>query len=150
MTKFHTDKVMLEINGWTKFAEEDVIGEGHVLGSGRMRDGKLSLSAKTELELIDRIVSFLCADTCDIELNACGEPGRVDVSFFEDANGTPATKGQIALWKQGKQRLWHCTYTFQAERVTRSDFNFEITVESTPDLIAAYRAGMSNVNGELP
>jgi hypothetical protein len=138
---------MLEVNGWTKFAEEDVFSEGHVLGSGKMRRGKLFLSAKTELELINGIVSFLCVDACDIELNACGEPGRVDVSFFEDADNNPATKAHIALWKQGNKRLWHCTYTFQVERVIRSDFNFEITAKSTPDLIAAYRAGLSNVKG---
>jgi hypothetical protein len=115
---------MLEVKGWVKYAEEDIFSDGCIIGTGYSTSGDLSFSAETEETLIDSLVSFVGADKSSVELNACDEPGRVDICLLENADGFAASKRQIEAWKLGHERLWYCTYIFQAHKVERSEFEF--------------------------
>ena len=113
-----------EVNGWYKISEEDSYEQG-CFGPGNDDSGSDSFSGDTLDELFESILEFLCMDTTPeamrdtIEINSCGEPGRVDISRMEDAQGYEATKHDLELWKQGEKRLWYCTYIFGVQHVDR-------------------------------
>jgi len=114
---------MLEAKGWIKFSEEDIFSDGCV-GKCQLYTGDLNFSAETEEEFINTLTSFVGADKSSVELNACDEPGRIDISLLENADGFAASKRQIESWKLGHERLWYCTYSFKTCHVERSKFEF--------------------------
>lgn len=59
--------------------------------------------------LINQLIDFTGHD--DICLNACNEPGRVDIQGMEDRHGCVATGRDIEEWKTGFRKLWAVTYT---------------------------------------
>jgi hypothetical protein len=58
-------------------------------------------------------------DDYEIELDACDDDGRVDISVMETNDSYTATERQIEEWKKGELTLWYSTYTFHVEEVTR-------------------------------
>lgn len=109
-----------EINGCFKSIEEDIFAEGCQPHSGRVALVEVRLRADTVEGLLKKFNNFLGNDDWSaIELDACDEPGRVDVSILENDEGEPATEWQIEAWKNGKQRLWAATYTAHIEAVER-------------------------------
>lgn len=77
----------------------------------------VSFSGKTPDEVIEKAAEYLGIDKDGIEKNACDEVGRVDFSTMEDDESSTANESDLALWKQGKCRLWYAVYTGTVERV---------------------------------
>lgn len=110
-----------EVDGWLKLAEEDTY-EGGCIGGTTMATGPDAFKADTLDALIDQLRAFVPFTIAvnDIELDACDDDGRIDLSGLETNDGSEPTAAQLAAWKAGNYRLWAVTYTFQAEQVTRT------------------------------
>ena len=109
-----------EINGGLKHIEEDVYSEGCRMGTSSCWDIDVRLRADSVDELIKKLNEFLGNDDPGaMELDACDEPGRIDVQMLEDDKGMQADARQIEAWKKGKLRLWLADYSFRVEAIER-------------------------------
>jgi hypothetical protein len=113
---------MLEVKRLLKFYEEDVFEEGCIPETSMSADIDVSFSAKTQEEIIEQICDFLGIDNNkeNYELNCCEDQGRIDFATMEDGGSNNATKADLEQWKNGKKKLWSCTYTAYVEDVKRS------------------------------
>lgn len=110
--------------------EEDIFEHGCQPATGYSTSYGFGIKAETFEEWLKKAGEHcLWRDPTpeDYDLNACEEDGRVDFQVMVDVNNHPATEREIGLWKEGKKRLYHATFTFYIETVTRS----------TPHLIIA-------------
>ena len=111
---------MYEVDGWHKFGERDYYETGcdpdehiHFSGSDRW-------SAETVPDLLNKLRSFVGVNgDYEIELDACDEDGRVDISVMETGDSYPASGWDIDKWKKGELALWYSTYTFIVQKVER-------------------------------
>jgi hypothetical protein len=110
-------------DGWMKFYEEDVYQDGCLPHTGGIIDGREQFKAETLNGLINEILSFTDGDREGMELDACDDIGRVDISLMENADGARATKSEIECWKDGDLQLWDCIYTFRIQRVQSETLN---------------------------
>lgn len=112
-------KTQFEVNGWFKSTEEDHYKDGCLLNTGASFSGTERWIANTIPELIKKLRDFVgVPDEYEIELDSCGEEGRVDISVLETADSYTASKCQIEQWKAGDFRLWYSCYSFHIEEVT--------------------------------
>lgn len=120
-------KTTYEVDGFLKHAEEDLFEEGCV-GRSSEYYGDMSFSADSIDALVNELRGFfnICDADC-ISLDSCDEPGRIDLFRDECDDTSEPSKEHLELWKQGKARLWYCTYTFNVERVTRSTVSLQET-----------------------
>lgn len=102
---------MLKINGWSKYAEEDSWKDGCLPNTAQGWDVDLPVSGETEQELIENVMRQFDVTRDAIELNACGEEGRIDVAVTENADSSQPSKSEIAEWKRGKRKMWYSVYT---------------------------------------
>lgn len=114
-----------ETRGCHKYWEENSFSEGCKGGTHGNAFIDVHFSADGVDALVNKIVDFLGGD-CDVELDACGEPGRIEVQMLETDDGTAPTERQIERWKAGELRLWLADYSFYVEAVERR------TVELAP------------------
>ena len=111
---------MYEVIGWHKFGERDYYETGcdpdehiHFSGSDRWSADDLG-------NLLSKLRSFVGVnDDYEIELDACDEDGRVDISVMETGDSYSANERQIEAWKKGELALWYSTYTFYVHKVER-------------------------------
>jgi len=110
-----------EVVGWMKYAEEDIFEDGCQLNSTTTAFGDDRWSAPTVSNLVEQLRAFVpfTSDGDAMQLDACEELGRIDISGMETIDGNEPTVSQLEDWKRGEYRLWYVTYTFQVERVTR-------------------------------
>lgn len=109
-----------EVNGWVKFLEEDVFSDGCLPETSQMTNGRDRFVGATVDDLIKVLNEFTGNNDADaILLDACGEPGRVDIEVMETSDGYPAAKSVIAAWREGERRLWLACYSFRVEQVER-------------------------------
>lgn len=99
---------MLLVNGMYKSSELDDYEQG-IIGDYNSHFIDYSFNAKTIEELINKLIEFTGHD--DICLNACDEPGRVDIQGMEDSHGCVATESDMEEWKIGFRKLYAVTYT---------------------------------------
>ena len=112
-----------EINGWTKFAEEDNFDKG-CIPDAQHNDGQDQFCADSVQGVIDKASDFVGNDDKEnILLNSCDEIGRLDIQVMEDDDGTAASKAQVESWKKGECRLWLACYTFHVQEVERKAVN---------------------------
>ena len=111
-------KTYYQADGWIKFSEEDIYQDGCQPNSGGTYTGSDKWKADTLDGLLNEILSFTDGDREGMEIDACEEIGRVDISIMENADGCRATKQEIELWKEGDIQLWNCIYSFQIEQIT--------------------------------
>ena len=111
---------MFEVNGWTKYAEEDVFAEGCVGRGASFGDNNMRFQGSTLQDLIKSLMEFTGVDHEDcVVLDACDEEGRIDIQLFETAEGNAASYSDIEKWRDGELRLWLVDYTFRVEQVER-------------------------------
>jgi len=112
---------MYEVNGWHKFGEQDHYETGCDPDGGYVSfSGNERWSAVTIPDLLLKLRGFVgVPDDYEIELDACEEDGRVDISVLETAHSYVADKWDIEKWKRGELDLWYSTYTFTVEKVER-------------------------------
>jgi len=106
-------------------SEEDVYEDGCQPNTGGLTDGNEIFKSETLDGLLNQLLDFTSADDDAMQLNACEETGRVDISTMENDYGYPAPDQQLAEWKDGKIRLWNCIYTFTVEKITSEIVNLE-------------------------
>jgi len=114
-----------QIHGFLKFAEVDSWEEGCDPDTSITQEVSVNFTGKSPVEVIEKAAEFLGVATKGkdngVELNACGDKGRVDFAKMEDAEGTTPSKSQIAAWKNGKETLYYVVYTAYVERVTPAE-----------------------------
>jgi len=111
------EKAYFEAKGWIRFSEEDIYAEGCQPDSGGMFSGDQVFKADTIEGILDQILAFTGGDKDALELNACGEAGRVDVSILENWESYPVTEREIERWKAGEVKLWNSIYSFNVQFV---------------------------------
>lgn len=116
-----------EINGWFKSAEIDNFEDGCQTEGGTSAQGSDRFSAESIVALVEQLRQFVpfVTESDSIQLNSCGELGRIDVFGMETDDANEPTAEQLAQWKAGLYRLWYVTYTFTVERVTREIVTLE-------------------------
>ena len=111
---------MYEVNGWHKYGERNTFEEGGDPDNCVSFSGNERWSAVTVPGLLYQLRDFVgVPDDYEIELDACDEDGRVDISVMETGESYPANDHDIALWKKGERALWCSTYTFYVQKVER-------------------------------
>ena len=111
-------KSYYQVKGWIRFSEEDIYQDGCQPNTGGMFSGDQVFRADSIHELLQNLLEFTGADFDALELNACGEAGRIDISLLEDEYSSVATRAQISEWKAGKIKLWNSIYSFNAEYIS--------------------------------
>lgn len=111
-----------EVNGWFKFAEQDHYEHGCDPETAVTFSGDERWSADTVPELLKKLRDFLGVDDdYEIELDCCGDDGRVDIQVMENESGYSVTSERgFEKWKKGELALWSATYTFLIEEVERT------------------------------
>jgi hypothetical protein len=100
-----------------KFAEVDTYHEGRDPKTRCAVSGRESFSADSVADLVTEVMRFCGTEDRDnVQLDACEEPGRIDVQVMETDAGEPADARDLEAWKAGKLQLWAATYIFHAER----------------------------------
>jgi len=117
-------KTQFEVRGWIKFAEEDIFSEGCLPNTAIHDSGNDFFKADSSPEIVEKLKQFANGDNDSVMIDSCEEPGRIDISVMEDANGDKASEKELSLWKEGKKRLWNAIYSFQVEKVRREEFAF--------------------------
>jgi hypothetical protein len=110
-----------EVHGWLKHAEEDLFKDGCQPDTATQFSGPDGWHGDTLSALIEELcgfVPFATSDSESVTLDACDEPGRIDICGMETGGGEEPSNYQMDRWKQGQQRLWYVTYTFYVEKVT--------------------------------
>jgi hypothetical protein len=112
------NKTQYQINGFSKFSEEDNYLEGCDPDTTEMFGIHVPFRGNSAEEVIKAAADYLGIEEDGIERNACEEKGRVDFQGMETNSGTTPSKSQIAAWKKGSFRLWNVIYTAHVEKVT--------------------------------
>jgi hypothetical protein len=113
-----------ECNGWFKFAEQDSYEHGCDPDTAFSFANDDVFKGQTIEEVLKQIKNFLGVDdNYEVDLDACGEEGRVDISVMESEQGYPATEQDIEKWKRGELALWSSTYSFEIQEVERTPVN---------------------------
>jgi hypothetical protein len=112
------NKTQYQINGFSKFCEEDNYLEGCDPHTTQMFEIDVSFRRDSAEEVIKAAADYLGIEKDGIQRNACDEKGRVDFQGMETNNSMTPNKSQIAAWKSGKLRLWNAIYTAHVEKVT--------------------------------
>ncbi len=108
----------LTVTGFLKHTEVDSFEHGCDPSTAKMSSFDMRITAETVAELRKRIADSLCCKPDEVTLNACDEPGRIDVEITETAAGFPATPMELGLWKKGRRKLWAATYSCQVQHTT--------------------------------
>ena len=66
-----------------------------------------------------KLAEFCGAEGDAVTLDACEEPGRLDIQTTENDAGEMPTRTELEEWKAGKRDLWAVTYSAQVEQVER-------------------------------
>ncbi len=103
-----------------KMSEEDVFEKGCLPDTGSHCVCDMTFKAATKSEIIEEIKNFFGVNDDAIELDACDEPGRVDVAMMECEDGTLPSNDELAQWKEGKRRLWYVVYTFRVVKIVET------------------------------
>lgn len=121
------EKHHLLAHGWHKIAEENIYANGCQPESTSSQSGKRLIhrrdcrgSYRQAHGLLWRSWAFVAVDDTDsVLVNACDEPGRVDVQVMEADDGHTVTSSdhEWKEWVAGRARLWLCTYIFRVQRV---------------------------------
>lgn len=101
----------LTVIGFLKHSELDRWEGGCDPSTAQAGYFDLRVTGKSVPELSQNIARALCCDNEDLTLDACDEPGRIDVEVTETAEGSRATASELVRWKRGELDLWTTTYT---------------------------------------
>ncbi|WP_405101507.1 hypothetical protein [Oceanobacillus sp. FSL H7-0719] len=103
---------MFRINDGIKFVEEDDYLKGCLPETGFSMEMSISFNGELKEDLLNKLMSFHGVDNDSLEINACGERGRVDVHVMEDENSYNVSESDLKEWKAGKKKLYSAIYTY--------------------------------------
>lgn len=114
-----------KIDGLLKMTEEYQYKNGCLHNTVTSHAVDVSFSGNTQSEVINALLRFLAVEKDAIEVNACDEDGRVDVSILETAEGRVAIETEINKWKDGSLKLYLANYSGCMEKCERVKINLE-------------------------
>ena len=115
---------MYEVNGWFKFGEKDSFEHGCDPDTAFSYAGSSVFKGETIEDVLKEIRGFVgVPDDHEVELDACGEEGRVDIQVLESEQGYPATSAEMEKWRAGEINLWASIYSFEIYEVERKVVN---------------------------
>lgn len=113
-----------ECNGWYKFAEQDDWEHGCDPDTAFSYAGDEIFKGETVEDLLKKVRDFVgVPHNYEVDLDACEEPGRVDIQILENKDAYVATPSEIEAWKRGEIKLWAATYSFEIQEVERRSVN---------------------------
>lgn len=101
---------MFVITGFHYSTEIDSYTEG-CIGGGSDSFFDYALKDATIEGLKEKIAGFVGCKVSNLDLDSCGEIGRIDAGRTENANGDKASPAELAEWKAGKLTLYYATYS---------------------------------------
>lgn len=109
---------MLQFNGYHRLSERDYFENGCDLSSATDTFIEVGVRAENIEELLKRIGELTAAKPEHITLDACDEPGRIDVQVTENRLGRKANAKELEMWEEGKiPYLFATTYSFYVKEV---------------------------------
>ena len=111
-----------------KHAEQDSYAEGCLPNTVNSSTIEWNFDKSNIESLIEACIDLTGADAKDVMLNACEEIGRIDIQVYEDENGSRVYESEEHkwnAWKEGKRKLWLCTYSFYVEECICAPFDFK-------------------------
>lgn len=119
---------MFESSSVSLFSEVDIFEDGCQPGTGYSSNYPLDIRADTLEEFLEKL-----GEHClwrkplqgDYELNACEEPGRIDMAVMTTPDHYPATPSQLNEWKQGLRELRYSVFTVRVKKVMRETVELE-------------------------
>ena len=90
---------MYMINGFLKFAEEDIYNDGCQPDTSMNSSVDITLKAETIDEISQKVRDFFGVDNDSIEFNACEDDGRIDIQIMENGDGYQASENELEQWK---------------------------------------------------
>ena len=110
---------MYEVDGWCKFGERDYYETGCDPDQPVSFADTTVWRAKTVGGLIKQLREFVgVPDDYEIELDACDEDGRVDISVMETNDSYTASSRDIELWKRANSLCGHPRTHFTWSRLS--------------------------------
>ena len=134
-------KVKYETGYGTRYTEENIYSDGCVPNSGSVDTIRQTFKGNTLKELLKFILEYHDVDINQVELDACEEQGRIDISVLETDRGYKAMPEVIESWKLGYTRLWSAIYTYTIKKVTREDVSLIEPKEDTDFMQKIREAG---------
>ena len=101
---------MFVITGFHYSTEIDSYTEG-CIGEGSESYFDYALKDATIEGLKEKIANFVGCKVSDLDLDSCGEIGRIDAGRTENANGYEANSAELAEWKAGRLTLYYAVYS---------------------------------------
>ena len=101
---------MYIINGCHYFTEIDSFENGCV-GGGSDSFFDYALKDATIEGLKEKIANFVGCKVSDLDLDSCGEIGRIDACRTENVNGDIASPAELEEWKAGKVTHYYAMYS---------------------------------------
>lgn len=110
---------LFEANHCLKLIEEDHWETGCLFETARSWSISHTIAGASLEDLKRQITEFVGCNESDLEINACEEPGRIDVQVLENGEGLPMSPSDLLRWKSGHATAYQATYSFYFEQVTR-------------------------------
>jgi hypothetical protein len=109
-----------EVDGWYKFAEQDNYEHGCDPDTAFSYSGDEVFKGESIEALLKQVRDFVgVPHDYEVDLDACEEPGRVDIQILENKDAYVATSSEVGAWKRGQIKLWSATYSFEIQEVER-------------------------------
>ena len=105
------------VDGILRYVEEDSWEHGCLPNTSFSVSMDISFKGETKEDLINKIKEFFGVEDDDLELNSCGENGRIDVSVLEDFDGLKASESEIEQWQKGLIKLYSAIYTMNVYKL---------------------------------
>lgn len=111
-----TAKMRYEIIGITKYAEEDSFERGCLPDTTACDTtvcfdiGRLGVQGESQKEAIEELIHHFGAFGATIEDCIEIDEDQVSLAVMENSDGHYASESELEEWKEGKTRLWYCTY----------------------------------------
>lgn len=107
---------LFTIRGFMALSDPDTYNEGCDPYKTKCHfDSDFRLSANSLQALVDSLRSEFCAGADDVTINACEEPGRIDVQVHqrEPFVISRLSNKTVEDWQKGTRVLWLTNYIFQ-------------------------------------
>ena len=118
--------------GFLKHSEIFSLEEGCPSDTANSQFIEYTIAADCIAGIIEQASEFIYSygitgATDNIQVNACDEPGRIDFTIMEDAEGIQASEFDLQQWRKGAKELYCCTYSANVLKV-QSDFLIDSSV----------------------
>jgi len=97
-------------------ANEDNWEDGEI-GNNIWKDYQMEFESDNKNDILEKISNYHDVKIENLELNSCEENGRVDVCFYENADGCSPTNRELELFKENKLNLFSVRVSYQLYKI---------------------------------